>query len=737
MKKNSANIKGFAMTELLAVSIVILLIFTVLVSNYLPILAEYENRTSFTNVTADYAAFYVRKMYKSVLEDPAKYNNLQESLSTGGGYRQIYKEGTGLSNTMLSQTDSARLSQIIKTYEIEEIILTSYKLTTAKTGYKRSSGVLYEYIKYLPNYTRAIYGTQSEIKDPFRIILKTKDYGYATTQIMPDPPTSYKCFTYSWNATNNNLVITKYTPQAAPECEENKENVVIDGSMVTVPTSNAGTKVGQVGAIGDNAFKNIPGNVKLKSIDLEKNVTQIGKNAFEGNNITVLHVANQMPGVVSIGDNAFRNNQLAQIMIPDRSGTNKDITFGTGVFSNNYTLQAIKFDFSDYAKSPVITSNMFALDDDSRSDNPQINKRRSIKLVIPGNVTEIQDNAFKNLKIDSLEFRGLIQEDITDAAHPVVTNSTELSKLNSIGAFAFGIEDNLLQNDGKYLDLTLPKNITSIGTNAFRNVKLSELTFEDRHDLGLESKLGTIGAGAFSLKTIESPDYSPINKVINQICEDYKDNEDYAEAYYDESGNCIYKDVRGVKIPTSVRTIATRAFQNQLYAYASFDDLNEETGAVERVSQVNRIDKLAFAGNDISSFEMPYHMATVNVDGDETGGIFGNIGIRPHTNAGIGDTTGSLLIKNESLFDNTELWCNAFFGTTEDCTVEYESGRETITEEDKEQALADCTTTWEDQEYESEQQCREAVSNWTITKDPNIVYTCKKGSTTKYITKIK
>lgn len=736
MKKNSANIKGFAMTELLAVSIVILLIFTVLVSNYLPILAEYENRTSFTNVTADYAAFYVRKLYKSVLENATNYNNLQTGLETSG-YRQIYKDGTGLSNTLLSDTDNARLSQIIKTYEIEEIVITSYKLTKAKTDYKKSSGVLYDYIKYLPNYTRAIYGSQSQVRDPFRIILKTKNYGFATTQIMPDPPTSYKCFTYNWDATNKNLVITKYTPQAAAECEENKENVVIDGSTVTVPTANAGTKVGQVGAIGDNAFKNIPGNIKLKSIDLEKNVTQIGKNAFEGNEISVLHVANQMPGVVNIGDNAFRNNQLAQIMIPDRSGTNKDITFGKGVFSNNYTLQAIKFDFSDYEKSLVIASSMFALDDDSTSDNPKINKRKSISIVIPETVKTIQDNAFKNLKIESLSFEGLIQEDIIDETHSVVTNSGELSKLDSIGKFAFGTDDNLLQNDGKYIELTIPKNVTLVGENAFRNVKISELNFEDRHDLGLDSKLGTISAGAFSLKTIASPDYSPITKVIDQVCEDYKDNEDFKEVYYDESNNCIYKDIRGVKFPTSLKTIADHAFQNQLYTYVSFDDINEETGAVERVSQVNRIDTLAFAGNDISAFEMPYHMASVDSTEGEGRGIFGNIGTRPHTNSGLGDTAGSLLIKNESLFDNTELWCKAIFGVTEDCTVEYESGRETVTEEDKEEALADCTTTWEDQEYESEQQCREEVSNWKVVEEPNIIYTCKKGSTTKYITKTK
>lgn len=744
MKKNSANIKGFAMTELLAVSIVILLIFTVLVSNYLPILAEYENRTSFTNVTSDYAAFYIRKLYKSVLENATSYNNLEVSLkSPNPAYRQIYKEGTGLSNTLLSSSDNARLSQIIKTYEIEEIILTSYKLTEAKKSYKKSSGVLYDYIKYLPNYTRALYGSNNQMKDPFRIILKTKSYGYATTQIMPDPPTPYTCFTYDWDSTNNYLVIKKYNPQAAAECQENKENVVIDGSTITVPTTNAGNKSGQVGRIGDEAFYNIPGNVKIKSIDLEKNVTQIGNRAFKGNNITVLHIANQMPGVVKIGDYAFEGNQLTQIMIPDRSGTNQEIGLGEGIFANNYTLQAIKFDFNDYSKRTVITTKMFALDDDSNTDN-QISKRKELNIVIPENVRSIQASAFKNLKIASLTFEGTIQSYIEDEDHPeneTVLNGDKLSVLNDIGAFAFGSDDNLLKNDKKYIDVTIPKNVTVIGENAFRNVKIGELNFEDRPDLNFPSQLGTISAGTFSIKT-GTEGVEAMQGVINQICEDYKNDEDYAEIYYEGTGEnktCIYQNVRGVKFPTSLKTIADHAFQNQFYASVSFNDTNEVTGAIERYSQVNRIDTLAFAGNDLDVFEMPSSITTI--DGPETSssdpanyrGIFGHMKPGAHHNYGIGDKEGSIIIKDSELFNKPLLWCKAIFGVTNNCTFEPENTG-TLTQEEKDRALEECTTKWEERGYESEQECREDVSSWAVSEGQNTTYVCKYNGVTKYVT---
>ena len=47
MKKRLKCSKGFAMAELLAVCLIVLVLFSVLFSNYLPLVAQYENRINY------------------------------------------------------------------------------------------------------------------------------------------------------------------------------------------------------------------------------------------------------------------------------------------------------------------------------------------------------------------------------------------------------------------------------------------------------------------------------------------------------------------------------------------------------------------------------------------------------------------------------------------------------------------------------------------------------------------
>ena len=73
MKKRITNTKAFAMAELLVVSVIILILFSVLFSNYLPLVAQYENRINYNDVTAEYASFYVRKIYVKNRHRKRKY----------------------------------------------------------------------------------------------------------------------------------------------------------------------------------------------------------------------------------------------------------------------------------------------------------------------------------------------------------------------------------------------------------------------------------------------------------------------------------------------------------------------------------------------------------------------------------------------------------------------------------------------------------------------------------------
>lgn len=185
MKKLKLSNKGFAMAELLAVSIAVLSIFSILFSNYLPLAAEYENRINYNNVTAQYAAHYIRKAYIDTIAGTPTLKNMLVS-STSGGHMTIYNGsylGSTVSSHIFNEPWKSNLQNLITEYGIEEIIITRYNLETVKNKLGKSggypeSGAMYDYIKYLPKYSKSSSSTEL-----FRIILKTKDFGYATVPI--------------------------------------------------------------------------------------------------------------------------------------------------------------------------------------------------------------------------------------------------------------------------------------------------------------------------------------------------------------------------------------------------------------------------------------------------------------------------------------------------------------------------------------------------------------------------
>lgn len=185
MKKVLSKNKGFAMAELLAVCVVVLGLFSVLFSNYLPLLAEYENRLSYNDVTAEYAAHYVRKAYVENPDFRQKSKEQKTFLTSifdqSKGYYTIYDKknnikdfcfGTGAGAAIINGCSelTSKLTNIIDQYKIEEIIVSRYqlgdltgdygkvglkdKMEAANTGSEsyNEDGLLYNYIKYLPSY---------------------------------------------------------------------------------------------------------------------------------------------------------------------------------------------------------------------------------------------------------------------------------------------------------------------------------------------------------------------------------------------------------------------------------------------------------------------------------------------------------------------------------------------------------------------------------------------------------
>lgn len=469
MRRKLKNNKGFAMAELLAVSMVILLLFSILFSNYLPLVAEYENRLSYNDVTAEYAGYYVRKMY--LTDNNELSSSTKRFINSGIGGNSFYKvyDKNASINKVCEQyaneqdddkkvTARKYCNSILDEYAIEEIIITNYSMTDVKSKYTKSSGKLYKYIQYLPEYKNTIYTGNNDL---YRIILKTKD-GYATTPIDTDYYTPGSCFT--GNSVSGGIKITNYN-MTGSDC----------GSMVTIrkdknltmKNSNGKSITGKIVSIGDDAFK----AKGVTSINLNGMVKSIGASAFEGSKLEGIDLS----GVTSIGDSAFKNTQISSIDIPS------SVTrVGKEVFANNSKLTSIKINNSAVSVGEFMNSGNSSIDS-------------SINL---GSVVKVSENMFKNFKFSS--------------------NSTiVMSNVTSIGASAFESTD--IQ---KINNISIGK-VTGVGDKAFYNL--------DIKNLGL-GKISSVGEKAFALSSgssniLPKVDLSSVTVLGNNAFENRKINE--------------------------------------------------------------------------------------------------------------------------------------------------------------------------------------------------------------------
>ena len=82
MKK--LNNKGFILAETLIVSLFLLLMFTMIYTNYFPIIGEYEKRENYDDVDGKYVAYWIKKLieseqYQMIFDDEVFYGDLVES----------------------------------------------------------------------------------------------------------------------------------------------------------------------------------------------------------------------------------------------------------------------------------------------------------------------------------------------------------------------------------------------------------------------------------------------------------------------------------------------------------------------------------------------------------------------------------------------------------------------------------------------------------------------------------
>lgn len=231
MKKNN---KGFMLTELMVVSVAILVLFIAVYSNFYPNIGEYENRLYYNNIDTEYALFYTRVMYLKYLKaNTTTKNNLLTNVSNNN-YVTLIGNGT-CNNYNFSNEFLNKCNINAKKFNIKTLILTSYNPEKIKTS-SFTDERLSKYISYIPNYN-----SNDEL---YRLIIKT-DYGYANSNFY-----SKKCekYTYSkWTYTFkpcdveegmcervNQLYINIGTWTSEKVCEVNEGNLNLCETATTL-----------------------------------------------------------------------------------------------------------------------------------------------------------------------------------------------------------------------------------------------------------------------------------------------------------------------------------------------------------------------------------------------------------------------------------------------------------------------------------------------------------------------
>ena len=630
MRKLLKNSKGFAMAELLAVCIIVLGIFSMLFANYLPLLAEYENRISYNNVTAQYASHYIRKMYKTALEGGSGTtlkNTINSGISSGNGVFEVY----GKNNTkILSQLSSNRetLEKLIENYGIEEIAITKYILTNAKSNYNKDS--LKNYINYLPTYKNSIYtGANAEDNmELYRLIIKTKNYGYATTPILSDYNTPSECFTGEYGT--GGIIITSY----ADDNELCTDVVTIGSSRISVKSNSGnGTVTGRVVGIGAEVFK----GKKITAISYPSTVKSIGNEAFSGSKLETFEIGE---GVKTIGQRAFYNTQLTQIELPG------GITYGNEAFANNKNLTDITF--ASNLTSLGTSTGLFSGSGTSKT-GLKINTNR---------LTTIPLQTFKGSKLASLTLGTALRTIGNEAFQNATTNSSGIAvtipaSVTTIGTNSFSkvkISSLTLNNPTNSLTIganafndatisggvSIPANVTQIGENAFYSTGINSLAFEDG------SKITTIGANAFAGNRI--PNLALPNSLTTIGEGAFRNNTSLTEANlpsnnnYQTVSNNLFNGAKltSITIPDNVTAIGANTFYN--------NDLQEII--IADTSKLQSIGSQAFSGNSkVTSINIPASVTTI-----------GTNAFSGCTNLGL--VEGDFINNSSSNFE----WCNIFYG---------------------------------------------------------------------------
>ena len=186
------NNKGFALAETLITAVFVMVIFSVIYTNYTPIMAEYERRETYDDLDGKYAAYWMRRLIEEC-HDPTANNNLKPDpnddnkkyiqirfVNTNGNYVFTNLDVQNDDGSHPTVTDIEIDKDKIDTYPLEAcnnnfekyketckelvldlqitaIYITPYSFRTSEGGSIKgniygNNANLEDYLKYLPEY---------------------------------------------------------------------------------------------------------------------------------------------------------------------------------------------------------------------------------------------------------------------------------------------------------------------------------------------------------------------------------------------------------------------------------------------------------------------------------------------------------------------------------------------------------------------------------------------------------
>lgn len=409
--------------------------------------------------------------------------------------------------------------------------------------------------------------------------------------------------------------VTGFSDSGKTKVQTNKDLVI-----PSVTTSGS-----EVNSIGKNAFE----GKQLTTVEIPSSVVLIDESAFYTNNLTSVKIPNR---VTKICNWAFCSNKLTSVTIPDSV-----TSIGSVAFRNNQ-LTALKI--------PKSVKEI---------GNEAFNYNKLTSVVIPNSVTSIGNGAFKNNQLTNVE----IPNSITKIEWDTFSNNqlTQVEIPNSvtlIGSWAF--------KNNRLTSVEIPNSLTEIRDGAFKDNQLTSVV--------IPNSVKSIGGSAFSnnpntfypkpvelrvstdypYQTVDAEDRKWVKVSYEFLPEDFtydggtitgfsatgkekvKVNKDLVIPSKSPGGEKVTligkfafdeNQLNSVEIPNTVTIIGPQAFaRNQLSQVILPSSLieikqnafeNNKLTSVTIPNSVTTIDTSAFSHNNLTIVEIPNSVAKIGV----------------------------------------------------------------------------------------------------------------------------